>query len=60
MAEVKNKIKRAGLVTTKIGMTRIFNEAGEHVPVTVLKLDEVQVTGVRTKEKDGYNAVQVG
>jgi large subunit ribosomal protein L3 len=57
---VKNKIKRAGLVTTKIGMTRIFNENGEHVPVTVLKLDEVQVTGIRTKEKDGYNAVQVG
>ncbi len=57
---VTNKIKRAGLVTTKIGMTRIFNEAGEHVPVTVLKLDEVQVTGVRSKDKDGYNAVQVG
>lgn len=57
---VKNKIKRAGLITTKIGMTRIFNENGEHVPVTVLKLDEVQVTGIRTKEKDGYNAVQVG
>lgn len=56
----KNKIRRTGLVTTKVGMTRIFNEAGEHVPVTVLKLDEVQVTGVRTKEKDGYNAVQVG
>lgn len=54
------KIKRTGLVTTKIGMTRIFNDAGEHVPVTVLKLDEVQVTGLRTKEKDGYNAVQVG
>jgi large subunit ribosomal protein L3 len=52
--------KRVGLITTKLGMTRIFNEAGEHVPVTVLKLDDVQVTGVRTKEKDGYVAVQVG
>ncbi len=41
-------------------MTRIFNEAGEHVPVTVLKLDEVQVTGVRTTEKNGYAAVQLG
>jgi large subunit ribosomal protein L3 len=59
MSETK-KIKRAGLITTKIGMTRIFNESGQHVPVTVLKLDEVQVTGLRTKEKDGYNAVQVG
>ena len=54
------KIKRTGLLTTKLGMTRIFNEAGEHVPVTVLKLDDVQVTGVRTKEKDGYAAVQLG
>jgi large subunit ribosomal protein L3 len=60
MAVAVNKILRAGLVTTKIGMTRIFNEAGEHVPVTVLKLDDVQVTGLRTHEKDGYNAVQVG
>ena len=59
MSETK-KIKRAGLVTTKVGMTRIFNESGEHVPVTVLKLDNVQVTGLRTKDKDGYNAVQVG
>ena len=54
------KPKRAGLLTTKLGMTRIFNEAGEHVPVTVLKLDAVQVTGVKTKDKHGYNAVQVG
>ena len=52
--------KRTGLLTTKVGMTRVFNDAGEHVPVTVLKLEEVQVTGVRTKEKDGYTAVQLG
>ncbi len=51
---------RTGLITTKLGMTRVFNDAGEHVPVTVLKLDEVQVVAVRTKEKDGYNAVQLG
>ncbi len=57
---IKNKPKRAGLITTKLGMTRVFNEQGEHVPVTVLKLDTVQVLGVRTKDKDGYNAVQVG
>jgi large subunit ribosomal protein L3 len=54
------KTKRTGLLTTKVGMTRIFNEAGEHVPVTVLKLDNLQVTGVRTKDKDGYAAVQLG
>ena len=54
------KPKRTGLITQKIGMTRIFNERGEHVPVTVLKLDNVQVTGVRTKEKNGYSAVQLG
>jgi large subunit ribosomal protein L3 len=52
--------KRTGLITTKIGMTRIFNEAGEHVPVTVLVLENVQVVGVRTTEKDGYAAVQLG
>src|ERR1700723_948832 len=54
------KSQRTGLITTKLGMTRVFNETGEHVPVTVLKLDEVQVTGVRTKEKNGYAAVQLG
>src|ERR1700722_14130850 len=56
----QHKPKRAGLLTTKLGMTRIFNEAGEHVPVTVLKLDSVQVVGVKTKDKHGYSAVQVG
>lgn len=59
----KNSAKttiRTGLITTKLGMTRVFNDAGEHVPVTVLKLDNLQVTGVRTKEKHGYVAVQLG
>jgi large subunit ribosomal protein L3 len=59
MAQTK-KSQRTGLITTKLGMTRIFNETGEHVPVTVLKLDELQVTGIRTAEKDGYTAVQLG
>jgi len=54
------KTLRTGLLTTKIGMTRIFNEYGEHVPVTVLAVDEVQVVGVRTKEANGYAAVQLG
>jgi large subunit ribosomal protein L3 len=41
-------------------MTRVFNEAGHHIPVTVVKLDDVQVVAVRSKAKDGYTAVQLG
>jgi large subunit ribosomal protein L3 len=41
-------------------MTRLFSEEGSHVPVTVLKLDHCQVVAVRTQEKDGYTAVQLG
>lgn len=41
-------------------MTRIFTETGQHVPVTVLKVEACQVTAVRTAERDGYTAVQVG
>jgi large subunit ribosomal protein L3 len=41
-------------------MTRIFTDTGEHVPVTVLKLDNVQVLGHRTEEKNGYTALQLG
>ncbi len=56
----QTKTQRTGLLTRKLGMTRIFNEAGEHIPVTVLQLQDAQVTAVRTKEKDGYVSVQVG
>ncbi len=52
--------QRVGLIARKEGMTRIFDEDGRHVPVTVLKLDECQVVGVRTDDKDGYTAVQLG
>lgn len=52
--------QRTGLIATKLGMTRVFAEDGAHVPVTLLKLDQCQVVGVRTKEKDGYAAVQIG
>ncbi|MDD5586578.1 MAG: 50S ribosomal protein L3 [Alphaproteobacteria bacterium] len=52
--------QRTGLIATKLGMTRIFNEEGHHVPVTLLKLDQCQVVSVRTKDKDGYTAVQLG
>jgi len=51
---------RTGVLAKKVGMTRIFTEAGQHVPVTVLQVEDCQVTAVRTVERDGYTAVQVG
>jgi large subunit ribosomal protein L3 len=51
---------RTGVVAQKVGMTRVFTDAGEHVPVTVLKLAGCQVVGHRTKDKNGYVALQLG
>ncbi|WP_092424029.1 50S ribosomal protein L3 [Devosia crocina] len=51
---------RSGLIAQKLGMTRIFAEDGSHVPVTVLALQNCQVVGQRTVEKDGYVALQLG
>ncbi|HEY1427215.1 MAG TPA: 50S ribosomal protein L3 [Caulobacteraceae bacterium] len=51
---------RTGLIARKLGMTRLFDESGSHVPVTVLSLDGCSVTAQRTKEKDGYVALQLG
>ncbi len=51
---------RSGLVALKVGMTRVFTAEGNHVPVTVLKVDGVQVVAQRTQDKDGYSAVQLG
>src|SRR6476661_8099818 len=51
---------RSGVIAQKVGMTRVFTEAGEHVPVTVLKLGNCQVLGHRTKDKNGYVALQLG
>jgi large subunit ribosomal protein L3 len=51
---------RTGVIAKKLGMTRFFDEDGAHVPVTVLSLDGCQVTAQRTKEKDGYVALQLG
>jgi large subunit ribosomal protein L3 len=51
---------RTGLLAQKMGMTRIFAADGNHVPVTVLKVDHCQVVAVRTDETNGYNAVQLG
>jgi large subunit ribosomal protein L3 len=51
---------RSGVIAQKLGMTRVFTDAGEQVPVTVLKLDNCQVVAQRTDEKNGYTAVQLG
>ncbi len=51
---------RTGLLAKKLGMTRVFSEDGAHIPVTVLQLDGCQVVGQRTKERDGYVALQLG
>jgi large subunit ribosomal protein L3 len=51
---------RSGVIVQKLGMTRIFTDAGEHIPVTVLKLDNCQVVGHKTVEKNGYTALQLG
>ncbi|MDR3483485.1 MAG: 50S ribosomal protein L3 [Bradyrhizobium sp.] len=51
---------RSGVIAQKLGMTRVFTDGGEHVPVTVLKLDGCQVVAQRTKEANGYTAVQLG
>jgi len=51
---------RSGVIAQKLGMTRIFTDAGEHIPVTVLRLDRCQVVGHRTSEKNGYTALQLG
>ncbi len=51
---------RTGVIAQKVGMTRVFTGDGEHVPVTVLKIDNCQVLDVRTEEKHGYSALQLG
>lgn len=51
---------RSGVIAQKVGMTRVYNDAGEHIPVTVLRLDNVQVVAQRTEDKNGYTAVQLG
>ena len=49
-----------GVIGKKLGMTQIFNEEGLAIPVTVIKVDKTVVTQVKTVEKDGYSAIQVG
>ena len=47
---------RTGLIAQKLGMTRVFTDEGNHVPVTVLRVDNCQVVAQRTQDKDGYTA----
>jgi large subunit ribosomal protein L3 len=49
-----------GLLGNKIGMTQIFDQSGNIIPVTILKVGPCIVTQVKTTEKDGYNAIQIG
>src|SRR5690242_14970215 len=51
---------RTGLIARKLGMTRVFTDEGTHVPVTVLQVENCQVVAVRTEDRDGYTAVQLG
>ena len=52
--------RRTGLITEKLGMSRAFNDAGEHVPVTVLRVEGCQVIAQRTQAQGGYVALQLG
>ncbi|RMG42790.1 MAG: 50S ribosomal protein L3 [Candidatus Dadabacteria bacterium] len=54
------KVYPEGLIGKKIGMTQIFTDDGSCVPVTVLRVGPCYVTAVKTREKDGYSAVQLG
>jgi len=51
---------RGGLIATKLGMSSMFNDSGEVIPVTLLKVQDCQVVGHRTKERDGYTALIIG
>jgi len=51
---------RTGVIAKKVGMTRLFQDDGRHVPVTVLALENLQVVARREESRDGYTAVQLG
>lgn len=50
---------RTGIIAQKLGMSRLFDEDGVHIPVTVLKLENLRVVSHKTNERDGYTAVQL-
>jgi large subunit ribosomal protein L3 len=51
---------RTGLIAQKLGMSRVFTDSGDHIPVTVLRIENCQVVAQRTQERDGYVALQLG
>ena len=51
---------RCGVIARKLGMSRLFTDDGEHVPVTVLRIEDVEVLSIKSIDKDGYTAVQLG
>ena len=51
---------RCGVIVRKLGMSRVFNDKGEHIPVTVLRLEDAEVLSTKRVEKDGYTAIQLG
>ena len=51
---------RTGLIAEKVGMSRLLTEKGEHIPITLLKVDNCQVIATKTAEKNGYTAVELG
>ena len=53
-------MQRSGLLARKLGMTRVYDDAGNHIPVTVLSLEGCQVVAQKTPERDGYSALQLG
>jgi len=51
---------RSGILAKKLGMTRVYDDEGNHVPVTVLSLEGCQVVAQKTQDRDGYTAIQLG
>lgn len=60
MAATSTKPARAGILGRKIGMTQVYDESGQAVPVTVIEAGPCDILQVRTADRDGYEAVQVG
>ena len=58
--KIWRNIMNIGLLGNKIGMTQIFNESGNIIPVTILKVGPCIITQIKTKLKDGYNSIQIG
>ena len=51
---------RCGVIVRKLGLSRVFNDSGEHIPVTVLRMEDAEVVLTRSMDKDGYIAIQLG